>query len=138
MTSEPVIPPPESFGCARCYGKDADAAWTFLSDSQWRHRLVDKSHFDISIRPCPDCDQNYVWIFTEFIDWADGDDPQYWNVLPLTQEETETLAVQGEDVDHTQIEDLGSSRRYLVVNHPKGGPKSVFWGSGRLSITPGY
>jgi len=138
LNSESDTPSPESFGCARCYGEDADATWVFLRGAQRRHWLVDQSHFDISIRQCPNCGQNFVWIFTEFIDWTDGEDPQYWDVLPITQEETESLAVQGENVDLVQIENLGRGRRRLVANHPKGEPRSILWASGRLSITPGH
>ena len=41
------------------------------------HTLIDESHFSISILRCPECSQRFVSIFTELIDWEDGDDSQY-------------------------------------------------------------
>ncbi len=133
----------DGFGCALCYGQDAQATWRFYGERlHCAHRLVDDSHFDVSICRCPECGQHYVWIFTEFIDWEDGEDPQYRDVLPVTPAEVRTLVSAGAGVDLKQIEALGNDRSRLVVNHPKGEryaarPKQFFWSSGGLVIMPG-
>lgn len=77
------------FGCAECFAEDAERA------GRWRLQgvceLVDESHFGVAIRQCPACGQRFVTIFTEFVDWVDGDDPQYWDRVPVTQAEAERI-----------------------------------------------
>jgi hypothetical protein len=82
------------------------------------------------------CDQRYVMVFTELIDWKDGDDPQYRSALPLTVQESEKLMGQGRNVDVRLIESLGTSLRHLRTSWPKGEAQRVFWAEGSLSIGP--
>jgi hypothetical protein len=125
----------EAFGCARCFQADA------LSMAQARQnliqiaRLVDESHFDVVIRACPACRQQCVSVFTEMIDWQDGDDPQCVSILPLTASEAQQLMTAGEDVV-ALIERFGRKRRYLQVDHPKGAPERIGWVDGGLVIGP--
>ncbi|GMU37408.1 MAG: hypothetical protein KJ057_05270 [Phycisphaerae bacterium] len=124
------------FGCPRCFGPDPEAAWGHKLDPCGH--LVDDSHFGVALFRCPDCHQMFVSIFTEFVDWIDGDDPQYWDRLPLTPAEAENLARQGEAVDLRQIEELGRDRRRLKVDYPKGSPRKCAWTAGGLAIVPGH
>lgn len=124
------------FGCDLCFGDDADAAHAHRREPV--HELIDDSHFMVSIRRCPACRQQFVSIFTEFVDWTDGDDPQYTDLVPITDDEAGDLVRQGQNVDLRVLEALGAGRRRLVTNYPKGGPKSVFWATGGLSVQRGH
>ncbi len=126
----------DSFGCESCFQGSAEAA-----DQARRHfvelaRLVDDSHFIVRVIACPNCGQRCVSVFTEWIDWSEGDDAQFWSVLPLSLEESERLMAQGELVDIHLIESLGRERRFLQVDHPTGQPKRVLWANGGLWIGP--
>ena len=127
---------PRAFGCPQCFGENPAAAWDHKL--QTRSTLIDESHFDVAVRRCPACGQQFVCIFTEFVDWADGDDPQYWDLLPLTAQEADALAAQGAAVDLKQIEEFGRHRRRLKMDHPKGQPRRVKWATGGLSVYPGH
>ena len=127
------------FGCARCYGKDALTALAFCTTRlRETHRLVERSHFGISLRECPECGQRFVAIFTEFVDWTGGEDSQYFDVVPLTGAEAEKLAAQGKDVDLDALGALGSTRRRLASDWPTGAGKTISWKSGPLSVEEGY
>jgi hypothetical protein len=87
--------PPES-GCRRCIATGAAEAWDRTRDLVIGTDIVAESHFRISVRGCPYCAQNYVWVFCETIDWADGDDPQEWLLVPVTAVEAQRFIVAGE------------------------------------------
>jgi hypothetical protein len=54
------------FGCDRCYGEDAATIWANLNVVlETVTTLVDKSRFDVSIRRCQTCQQQFVFVFTE-------------------------------------------------------------------------
>ena len=74
-------------------------------------------------------------MFTETIDWVDGDDPQYWSLLPVTEREAEELVALGEAAEERIVE-LGRDRRYLQADHPKGKEKRILWAQGGLLIGP--
>jgi hypothetical protein len=97
--------------------------------------LIDESHFIVAILACPRCGQQYVSVFTELIDWADGNDPQYWTLLPITWAEAESLMRQGASLSEMSLNALGRERRSLRRDHPKAGPPRVFWGSG-INVGP--
>ena len=82
-----------------------------------RSKRVDEPHFDGKLGRCRSGGKQFVQIFTEFVDWADGDDPQYWDLLPLTDQEADALAAQGAGVDLKGIEELGRDRRRLELSN---------------------
>ena len=127
---------PDAFGCERCFGAAPEAAWKAVQGFTEVARLIDESHFIVRVVSCPECDQRYMMVFTELIDWKEGDDPQYRWVLPLTTQESEQLMAQGGNVDVRLIESLGISRRHLRTSWPKGEAQVVFWAEGSLSIGP--
>lgn len=94
--------------------------------------LIDESHFHVMALVCRACGQRFVSVFTEQIDWADGDDPQYWQLLPITKEESDRLCEGGEP-GRAALEALGGARRCLMVDYPKGGPQKFYWSTG-LSV----
>ena len=64
MNKSPCAAP--AFGCARCSGEDAAAAWG-ATQSKRGPTLVQESHFSIRLTECS-CGQAFVVVFTERID----------------------------------------------------------------------
>jgi hypothetical protein len=118
-------------GCKDCYGNDPSVAWKALSNPV--RSIVEESHFGVNIRRC-NCGQNFVVVFTERIDWQNGEDSQTWIALPVSPVEAEGL------VDDTAlistITTLGSERRFLVRDYPTGGDLTLWWRDGDLMIGP--
>lgn len=47
------------------------------------HTVAKESHWWRHVLKCRDCGQLYVYEFTEEIDWADGEDPQFATWVPV-------------------------------------------------------
>ena len=118
-------------GCDRCWPDSADQAWQLLSKLPIEQKLEDESHFTVKIRCCPACTQRFVSVFTEQIDWSDGEDPQYWTVMPISQAEAQGLAAAGSSIE-SALNTLAPRRRALLRNCPKGSEPHSFWGTGIL------
>ncbi len=118
------------FGCERCWPCSADAAWEARGSLTVVAELIDESHFHVMILACPTCTQRFVSVFTETIDWVDGDDPQYWTLLPITEGEATDLGQQRSCLNETKLDALGPGRRCLRLDHPKGAARHIFWGTG--------
>ena len=124
----------DAVGCADCWPESADDAWRareFLD----RDDLIDESHFIVALLRCPECGQAFLSVFTETIDWQDGDDPQHWTVLPVTSSEAEALLEKKEQLTEQDLLGMGAGRRSLLLDAPKGRPSALCWGSG-LFIGP--
>jgi len=122
--------PGEEFGCEHCWPPAADGAWKARSTLTRVAELIDESHFHVMTLACPRCTQQFVSVFTEIIDWEDGDDPQYWTLLPITGEEAADLARQRVSLPETKLDALGPGRRSLQHDHPKGVERYIYWGTG--------
>jgi hypothetical protein len=122
----------QEFGCGLCWPADAHTAWAARDVLTRLKELIDESHFIVALLVCRLCSQQYVSIFTEVIDWADGDDPQHWTLMPITKAEAGDLIQRGATLDETSLNALGHGRRSLRRDHPKAGTLRVFWGSGIL------
>ncbi len=120
----------EEFGCGRCWPPSPDAAWEARRSLNHVVELIDELHFRIMILACPDCNQRFLSVFTEMVDWADGDDSQYWKLLPITGEEAADLVQQKDSLTETRLNALGPGRRCLWRDYPKGEAPRVFWGTG--------
>ena len=77
-----------AFGCSRCRGDDAAAAWTASRATRLRS-LIEESHFSVQLTACR-CGQRFATVFTERVDWSGGEDAQDWLMLPLTRDEATT------------------------------------------------
>ena len=122
----------QEFGCQRCWPADARAAWEARAGLTRLKELIDESHFIVATLVCPSCDQRYVSIFTELIDWQDGEDSQYWTLMPVTNAEAEDLIQQETSLNEERLNALGPERRCLRRDHPKTGSPQEFWGRGVL------
>ena len=122
----------ERFGCDKCWPPSADDARK-ASDALGRGaRLVDDSHLGVTMRSCAHCRQQFVAVFAEVVDWQDGDDSQYWSLLPVTQGEAKALTELNESQAIAYLNGLPKQRRCLQDDHPKGKPRRVAWGRGLM------
>lgn len=124
--------PDETFGCEHCCPCDTNTAWEASGTLTREVNLIDKSHFRVMILKCPACNQSFIFVFTETIDWEDGEDPQYWTILPLTQKETADVVHQGSSLTEAKLNSLGPHRQSLRRDHPKAEPPHIYWATGIL------
>jgi hypothetical protein len=127
--------PAEKFGCEACWPASAEAAETASRSLVREAGLIDESHFIVSLWSCGACGQRFVSVFTEMIDWADGEDPQYRTVLPITEAEARTLKRSGSALTESELNSLAPKRRSLYRDHPKDKPVRIAWGTG-LCVGP--
>ena len=118
------------FGCENCWPISPDAAWEARRALVHEAELIDESHLHVMILACSSCTQRFVSVFTETIDWVDGEDPQYWMLLPITDAEASELVQRKDPVTDAQLSALGPDRRCLRHDHPKAAAPQSFWGTG--------
>ena len=123
--------PEDKFGCKRCWPVSAKAAWAARGTLAREARLIDESHLIVTVLCCSACGQRFLSVFAEEVDWVDGDDPQYWALMPLTRQEAADLVHNGGSLGEEEAASLGPERRSLRRDYPKGVDKaSVYWSSG--------
>lgn len=126
------------FGCAACYGEDVETAMDHvLKHARESDRVVDHSHFGVSVRVCGECGQRFVMIFAEYVDWVRSEDPQYFDVVPVTENEAVQVVAAGAGISLDALGKLGHGRRRMSSEWPSGEPKTVSWRSGWFSVRPG-
>ena len=118
---------PETFGCRYCWPSDAERAWKARYLLEKEVDLIDESHFHVMILACRACAQRFVSVFTEMIDWEDGDDSQSWSQIPITDEEQVRLSARPSEAE---LERLGPGRRCLEHDHPTGESARTSWTNG--------
>ena len=123
-----------TFGCERCFGGDASAAWA-AARARPIAALVEESHFSVRLTACT-CGQRFVVVFTERIDWSGGEDDQTWLVLPLTAAEVELLTACSDENLERSLFEVGRERRCLVHAFPTGGALSTWWREGGFAVGP--
>lgn len=123
-----------TFGCRRCFGDDADTAWTASREVALR-ALVDESHFGVRLTACR-CGQRFVSVFLERVDWVGGEDDQTWLVLPVREDEAARLEACAEDALSQTLADVGRERRFLARAFPTGGALSAWWRDSGFSVGP--
>jgi hypothetical protein len=126
-------------GCEQCYGEDAGAVlgWCRTNLTIVR-RIVSDSHFGVSVRVCPGREQQFVAIFTEFVDWSGGDDAQYFDIVPVTAVELAEIGQAADGELTTDLGLLGAGRKHVASAHPTGEAGRVFWKHGTFSVQEGY
>jgi hypothetical protein len=122
--------PKQNSGCERCWPSNADAAWEASRALTFVQHLISESHFIVSIRACACCNQRFISVFTEMIDWEGGDDPQYWTLMPITETEAAELAQQRDSLTESSLEALGRDRRSMQHDHPKATAPETYWRGG--------
>lgn len=118
----------ENFGCKNCWPSDAELAWNENKQLTSEMELIDESHFHVLIRNCQKCKQLFLAVFTEVVDWADGEDPQHWLIVPLTEVEAESLRLQGQPLTESKLHTFTLQRRCLHRDYPKGAEPRIYWG----------
>lgn len=126
------------FGCPFCYGEEAGTASINHRAAKATHVIIDDSHFIVTLPKCPECGQRFLRIFTEFVDWQGGDDAQYIDVLPITEEEAERIVQDGEEVSLQYLGSLGANRRRLQMDWPSGGQRRLHWVTGTFHVQEGH
>lgn len=116
-------------GCEICMPASADAAWEARRSLDQASELLDDSHLIVRILGCSACGQRFLSVFTEEIDWVDGDDPQYWTLLPISLAEAVDLARRGGEHAAGAVHSLALGRRCLQRSHPKGEEARTYWRS---------
>lgn len=131
MPARPEPTPEADFGCENCWPASPDAAWEARSSLVLEADLIDESHYHVMILACGSCTQRFVSVFTETIDWEDGEDPQYWTLLPITDTEVAGLVQRSASVTEGRLNALGAGRRCLRRDYPKdaAAPRAS-WGVG--------
>lgn len=114
-------------GCPQCFQAAPEGVWQSRRAFNLIAEVIDESHFRVLVLECPSCGQRSVSTFTEVIDWANGDDAQFWNLAPITTEESQALVAAGEQVSVAALTAMGVGRRVLVVSHPTGGERTISW-----------
>ena len=121
-------------GCPQCWPDDADAAWAARRALLPAATLVDESHYQVRVLGCAACGQRFLSVFTETVDWADGEDPQHWSMLPVDHDDLLALLRDGVP-DESALAALAPRRRSLQRDFPKGGAPRCAWGVG-LRVGP--
>lgn len=71
---------PATRTCPACTATDAaQAAGAWRTTAAW----IDESHLGVTICTCTTCGSAALHIWTELIDWEDGDDSQATIIVPL-------------------------------------------------------
>jgi hypothetical protein len=122
------------FGCPRCFGTDASAAWGAMRASR-EATVVQESHFSVHVTSCT-CGQHYVEVFMERIDWRGGDDDQTWCMFPIRQDEYLRLAASAEPDVERVVAELAGERRFLVRARDEQDVMAAWWREGGFMIGP--
>jgi len=129
MTSNEVAH--DHFGCECCWPEEAESAWSATRKLVRDTELIDESHFHILIVKCNQCAQRFISVFTEMIDWENGNDPQSSILLPITDAETASLIQNRDSISEYEIEALGKGRKSLLRNFPREAESPyTLWGRG--------
>ena len=110
----------KAFGCSVCWPSDAHKALEAIISLDTVYALIDQSHFGIKIRLCHLCQQYFITVFTEMIDWNLGDDDQSWSIIPITEEELKQVLKIDDNKIETWINNLDPDRKSLSYYNPPG------------------
>jgi hypothetical protein len=121
-------------GCPECWPESAEAACEARKSSTPVRVIADDSHYRVVIEACAKCRQKFVYVMTELIDWADGEDPVCRQRSAITDAEATSL----QKLDDIAAEDFvfqmcSDGRQCAVEDWPKGRDRMHFWAEGLRS-----
>jgi hypothetical protein len=119
-----------------CQSENTETAYTTISAGTRIQHFADESHFGAYLIQCKLCDQLFLAVFCETIDWVDGDDPQTWSYTLVTEEEADQIGNLGDSIDDFAIMKLSLPGQTLWRSFPKGEPISLKWSNGPLIVMP--
>lgn len=118
-----------------CLSSNVELAKKTILEGEQLSRPIEESHFSITFSRCLECDQVFIRIFTELVDWVDGDDAQRWVFCPISQKEADKLMAFDPLLPENVIS-LGISRRQLIYDWPTGKRSTLRWREEPLWISP--
>lgn len=123
-----------TYGCRECYDVDASQAWSLYNSTAVIEPLLDEQQFSIRVHQCTACDQRYLAVFTEKINWKEREVPQQWSVVPVSVDEIAALrnaCADGGDLPLVRlVENAFAERQCLCLDWPKGSDRKIFWRQG--------
>ncbi|AET95573.1 hypothetical protein BYI23_F000220 (plasmid) [Burkholderia sp. YI23] len=117
-------------GCAHCWPASPDAAWEARRDLRELAMWVDETHFNVRGLQCVHCARRFISVFTETIDWINGDDAQSWTTVPVTAEEFMRVQAALASSIEAALRVVPAERRSLRRDHPSGQACQIGWTSG--------
>lgn len=117
-------------GCERCWPESAEAAWQARGDLREHARWIDESHFNVRVLECSHCTRRYLSVFTESVDWVNGEDPQRWLVAPVSAHEYERAEALFSASLEAALGVVPAERRSLCRDFPSGEDARTFWSNG--------
>lgn len=122
--------------CSSCHDTDPHRSWASSRVLVAGARLVDESHFSVTLARCPACDQAYACTFSERIDWSGGDDPQDWLVIPLEATEVQALSAAPADAVEAALNALAPRRYLLRWFAREATAPEARWREGKIWVAP--
>jgi hypothetical protein len=117
-----------------CFSPDTAAAMATIRKSPSVAQLHDDSHFIVTLRRCDACGGQFLSLFCERVDWADGDDPQTRVMVPVNPEEAAQLRALAPFDEGHAMRILSGTRRFLYHDMPKGAGETLEWRTGAFFI----
>ncbi|MGF6808437.1 hypothetical protein OKW30_003563 [Paraburkholderia sp. Clong3] len=117
-------------GCANCWPASPEAAWDARRELRELAMWVDEAHFNVRGLQCVHCSRRFISVFTESIDWINGDDGQSWTTAPVTAAEFAQLEAALPSSIDAALRLVPANRRSLRRDHPSGQDAQIGWTSG--------
>ncbi len=129
MSSPDILPEHlrHGVGCDACWPASAQRALEARQALEAQHHLVDESHYSVRLLACRGCGQRFVSVFTERIDWTHGNDPQEYQLAPISGDEAAELIAAGESITEESIEQAARERYVLLHRYPNTGGPTTTW-----------
>ena len=120
--------------CDRCIPDDAETAWRTRGDLTATATVCREPHFAVALVACSACGQSFASVFSERIDWRDGNDPQSTLLIPVSAVEARAVESAGDDVERV-LHRLGA-RRHLDAYFGAGPKHDVTWSEATPRFMP--
>jgi len=137
----PPPPPPappvfvEDTGCARCFGADAAVAWSAIRSGR-SSSLISELRSGVDLETCT-CGQQFAVVFTERVNYLEGEDEMTWLALPISRAERARLVGSDPSQVPGMLVGIDASRRFLARTQV-GASVDAWWRDGGFSIDPSF